>query len=96
MPINLIAAATKRFGWRLIVQKGSQSRAWIREATIPFLAAVGFGVAGECLQKWPRFFEQNPPIYKWNPCGLIMAKRSPWLWAKRGIPRISAYAALAS
>ena len=27
-------------------------------------------------KKWPRLFEQNSPIYKWNPSGLVWAKRS--------------------
>ena len=27
-------------------------------------------------EKWLRLFEQNSPIYKWNPSGLVWAKRS--------------------
>ncbi len=27
-------------------------------------------------KKWLRLFEQNSPIYKWNPSGLVWAKRS--------------------
>ena len=39
--------------------------------------SIGFRVRIE--QKWLRLFEQNSPIYKWIPGGLITAKRSPWL-----------------
>ena len=28
-------------------------------------------------KKWLRLFEQHSPIYKWNPGGLLTAKRSP-------------------
>ena len=47
-------------------------------------------------QKWLRLFEQHSPIYKWNPGGLLTAKRSPQSWRTRGAPKNSFYAAFAS
>ena len=48
------------------------------------------------IQKWLRLFEQHSPIYKWNPGGLLTAKRSPQSWRTRGAPKNSFYAAFAS
>jgi len=58
-------------------------------------------------EKWSRFFEQFPAIYKWVPGGLrqvqscprrraALATDRPPRWATRGTPRISCYAASTS